>query len=307
MKLAIFLSALAHALLLVVLTFWPAPRPKPRAALNVIPLVNIPPPAPILPEPDVVPNPEDRKRDPEALAISSRPPTPLTPPTATPTVTRTKPPMSTESPTQTARPSDTATSTATPTKGKRQLKQPTNTPAESPTKKEDTATPAPTRDRRTLLVPTPDTRLPRITPARTRQTVRVPDVDTSVATTSSGSSRPGPSGGGYSSGGSVVIATDLPFSDYDYYLAALERQCYTIWERRKPRKPPDFRGTLQAEVTFEISADGRISNARLTRSSGDGPFDQEATVAVSEINAGVLPEVFGGRSITVAATFRTTY
>ncbi|OEO24010.1 protein TolA [Pseudomonas sp. J237] len=49
------------------------------------------------------------------------------------------------------------------------------------------------------------------------------------------------------------------------------------------RRPPSARNGMSVEVTIEMLPDGTITNASVTRSSGDGPFDSSAVQAVRNV------------------------
>lgn len=49
------------------------------------------------------------------------------------------------------------------------------------------------------------------------------------------------------------------------------------------RRPPSARNGMSVEVLIEMLPDGTITNASVTRSSGDGPFDSSAVQAVRNV------------------------
>ncbi|SDJ72173.1 colicin import membrane protein [Pseudomonas indica] len=55
------------------------------------------------------------------------------------------------------------------------------------------------------------------------------------------------------------------------------------------RRPPSARNGMSVEVLIEMLPDGTITNASVTRSSGDSPFDNSAVAAVR--NVGRIPEM----------------
>lgn len=55
------------------------------------------------------------------------------------------------------------------------------------------------------------------------------------------------------------------------------------------RRPPSARNGMSVEVLIEMLPDGTITNASVSRSSGDKPFDSSAVVAVR--NVGRIPEM----------------
>lgn len=55
------------------------------------------------------------------------------------------------------------------------------------------------------------------------------------------------------------------------------------------RRPPSARNGMSVEVTIQMLPDGTITNASVTRSSGDLPFDNSAAAAVR--NVGRIPEM----------------
>jgi colicin import membrane protein len=55
------------------------------------------------------------------------------------------------------------------------------------------------------------------------------------------------------------------------------------------RRPPSARNGMSVEVTIQMLPDGTITNASVTRSSGDSAFDSSAVAAVR--NVGRIPEL----------------
>ncbi len=55
------------------------------------------------------------------------------------------------------------------------------------------------------------------------------------------------------------------------------------------RRPPSARNGMSVEVLIEMLPDGTITNASVSRSSGDKPFDSSAVAAVR--NVGRIPEM----------------
>lgn len=55
------------------------------------------------------------------------------------------------------------------------------------------------------------------------------------------------------------------------------------------RRPPSARNGMSVEVAIQMLPDGTITNATVTRSSGDAPFDSSAVAAVR--NVGRIPEM----------------
>ncbi|MCY1227185.1 Protein TolA [compost metagenome] len=55
------------------------------------------------------------------------------------------------------------------------------------------------------------------------------------------------------------------------------------------RRPPSARNGMSVEVLIEMLPDGTITNASVTRSSGDAPFDSSAVSAVRSV--GRIPEM----------------
>lgn len=49
------------------------------------------------------------------------------------------------------------------------------------------------------------------------------------------------------------------------------------------RRPPSARNGMSVEVLIEMLPDGTITNASVTRSSGDSPFDNSAVQAVRNV------------------------
>ncbi len=64
------------------------------------------------------------------------------------------------------------------------------------------------------------------------------------------------------------------------YIAQLIRALQLAHE-----KPPGLGDQLEAQVTFNIAANGDISNVRITRSSGDRDFDQSALDAFRRVRS----------------------
>ncbi|SFK88428.1 cell envelope integrity protein TolA, partial [Azotobacter beijerinckii] len=55
------------------------------------------------------------------------------------------------------------------------------------------------------------------------------------------------------------------------------------------RRPPSARNGMSVEVLIQMLPDGTITNARVTRSSGDASFDNSAVAAVRSV--GRIPEL----------------
>jgi len=69
--------------------------------------------------------------------------------------------------------------------------------------------------------------------------------------------------------------------DYDDLIVSLVSQQW--------RRPPSARNGMSVEVLIQMLPDGTITSARVTRSSGDTPFDNSAVAAVR--NVGRIPEL----------------
>jgi len=68
------------------------------------------------------------------------------------------------------------------------------------------------------------------------------------------------------------------------------------------QRPPSARNGMSVEVLIEMLPDGTVSNASVTRSSGDAPFDNSAVAAVR--NVGRIPEMQQLDGATFNAMYR---
>ncbi|MCO3906511.1 cell envelope integrity protein TolA [Pseudomonas aeruginosa] len=68
------------------------------------------------------------------------------------------------------------------------------------------------------------------------------------------------------------------------------------------RRPPSARNGMSVEVLIEMLPDGTITNASVSRSSGDKPFDSSAVAAVR--NVGRIPEMQQLPRATFASLYR---
>ena len=68
------------------------------------------------------------------------------------------------------------------------------------------------------------------------------------------------------------------------------------------QRPPSARNGMSVEVLIEMLPDGTVSNASVTRSSGDAPFDSSAVAAVR--NVGRIPEMQQLDGATFNAMYR---
>ena len=68
------------------------------------------------------------------------------------------------------------------------------------------------------------------------------------------------------------------------------------------QRPPSARNGMSVEVLIEMLPDGTITNASVTRSSGDAPFDNSAVAAVR--NVGRIPEMQQLDGATFNAMYR---
>lgn len=70
--------------------------------------------------------------------------------------------------------------------------------------------------------------------------------------------------------------TSLPTSDYGLYLSIIKQALYDAWDQ--PSR--EVAGTRPAEIAFDIGMGGRITNPRVSKSSGSAAFDASALEAV---------------------------
>lgn len=88
-------------------------------------------------------------------------------------------------------------------------------------------------------------------------------------------------------------------SALDRYIARLREALRRNWE-----KPSGVGSSISAEVEFNVSSNGRLTNVRITRSSGNRTFDQTVREAFERLgSAGATPN---GKPQELRITFRMT-
>jgi TonB family protein len=102
----------------------------------------------------------------------------------------------------------------------------------------------------------------------------------------------------YGEGGSNGIAGGpAQQSLMDAYKARLQARLDAVFEN-----PNGVSDALKANVTIAIAADGRVTSARITNSSGNAVFDAAVRAALAEItNAGPTPN---GQPVTFTVNFQ---
>lgn len=106
--------------------------------------------------------------------------------------------------------------------------------------------------------------------------------------------RPGPGagdGGGRSALGMAAVGGEM-----DRYFAGLVRQL-----GQGHVKPAGLSDLLNAEVSFTVAADGRISELRIVRSSGNADFDRSVREAFARVTLAGRPD---GKTDVRTLTFR---
>lgn len=96
------------------------------------------------------------------------------------------------------------------------------------------------------------------------------------------------------------IQTDFANFPYPWYITQVRNSLWIEWEKRRPAG-----NTLSAMVSFAIARDGKITNLKTEKKSGDDTFDFAATSAV--INAGPfapLPMYYEKDELTVTVEFK---
>jgi colicin import membrane protein len=86
--------------------------------------------------------------------------------------------------------------------------------------------------------------------------------------------------------------------------SALDRYISRLKEalRRNWNKPSGVASTTSCEVEFNVGSNGRLTNVRITRSSGNREFDQSVQAAFSQLgSAGATPN---GKAQDLRLTFR---
>jgi colicin import membrane protein len=128
---------------------------------------------------------------------------------------------------------------------------------------------------------------PRPSPSRTAAPGRqrtAPRIDTRFTTTVSGASR---------TAGSPSGSPDAERNDVTLYLANLYNAIERAWD-----KPGGME--LSVEVDVDIAPNGRLTNVRIAKSSGNAAYDESALAAVRSVgSAGPTP---GG--VTLLRTLR---
>lgn len=93
--------------------------------------------------------------------------------------------------------------------------------------------------------------------------------------------------------------TDAEQSALDSYIGRLREALRRHWA-----KPLGLATTVSAEVEFDVQANGRLINVRISRSSGNGEFDRSVQDAFTALgSAGATPD---GRAQKLRLTFRMT-
>jgi protein TonB len=88
-------------------------------------------------------------------------------------------------------------------------------------------------------------------------------------------------------------------SALDRYISRLREALRRNWE-----KPSGVASSISAEVEFNVSSNGRLTNVRITRSSGNRTFDQSVREAFDRLgSAGATPN---GKPQELRITFRMT-
>jgi TonB family protein len=125
------------------------------------------------------------------------------------------------------------------------------------------------------------------------KTVRPPKIDTQgIPGGVTGGSTTNTRGGG---GGTALARQEQ--GQLETYIAQLMGAL-----RRAHEKPPRLGDQLEAKVTFEVAANGNISDVLLSRSSGNEEFDQSALDAFRQVS-GIGPTPTG-KGYTWTVTFR---
>lgn len=123
------------------------------------------------------------------------------------------------------------------------------------------------------------------------RTARSPRVDTDSITR-------GVKGGTGTRGGGGTAMTKPDQGLMDNYISQLLNALRLAHE-----KPPGLSDQLEVQVTFDISASGMITNARISRSSGDPDFDRSVLEAFRRV--GSIGPTPNGRPDTWTVRFRT--
>ena len=96
------------------------------------------------------------------------------------------------------------------------------------------------------------------------------------------------------------IQTDFATFPYPWYITQVRNSLWSEWEKRRP-----IGSTLAAMVSFAIARDGKITDLKIAKSSGDDSFDFAARSSV--INAGPfppLPMLYEKDELTVTVEFK---
>lgn len=93
--------------------------------------------------------------------------------------------------------------------------------------------------------------------------------------------------------------SDAELSALDRYIARLKEALRHAWD-----KPTALAESLSTTVEFHVAGNGRLSNARITSSSGNRQFDESVTRAFSTLgSAGATPN---GQPQQLRLKFRMT-
>ena len=93
--------------------------------------------------------------------------------------------------------------------------------------------------------------------------------------------------------------TDAEQSALDSYIGRLREALRRHWT-----KPLSLATSVSAIIEFDVQSNGRLTNARVSRSSGNAEFDQSVLGAFRALgSAGATPD---GRAQKLRLTFRMT-
>jgi TonB family protein len=98
---------------------------------------------------------------------------------------------------------------------------------------------------------------------------------------------------------SLSNLTDAEQSALDGYIARLKAALKRVWD-----KPAGLAHSVATVVEFEVGANGRLSGARITKSSGNAQFDQ--SVLDSFVTLGTAGTTPDGGPLRLRLTFRMT-
>jgi TonB family protein len=91
----------------------------------------------------------------------------------------------------------------------------------------------------------------------------------------------------------------MKFKDYQSYMVYIEKRIRRHWQ------PPDMNQSNRARTQFTIDREGKISNARVIKSSGDDQVDKAAVAAIQE--AAPLPKLPPTKDKSVEVQFNFAY